>query len=175
VTRAYIGLGTNLGDRLANINKAVALLARNIRIIEASALYETEPEDYKNQPDFYNCVVLADVEADATALLAILKNMEKQVGRTGSFQGGPRMIDADLLFYGREVINRPGLVVPHPRIPQRRFVLVPLAEIAADFVHPVLHKSIAQLLSGAVSQSRVVKVSGIGFNLGEGQYVSYRC
>ena len=175
MTRAYIGLGTNLGDRLANINRAVALLSRNIKTIKASALYETEPEDYKDQPDFFNCVVLADVEADAPALLDLLKDMEKQVGRTESFQGAPRLIDADLLFYGQEVVEQPGLVVPHPRVPQRLFVLVPLAEIAADFVHPALHKSISQLLSGSDSQSRVVKVDGIGFNLDEGKYVSYRC
>ena len=175
MTWAYIGLGTNLGDRLANINRAVALLARNIKIIKASALYETEPEDYKNQPDFFNCVLLADVEAGAPALLAILKDMEKQVGRTESLRGGPRLIDADLLFYGREVIGQPGLVVPHPRIPQRLFVLAPLAEIAADFIHPALHKTVSMLLSGSDSKSRVVKVGGIGFNLSEGQYVSYRC
>ena len=175
MTWAYIGLGTNLGDRLANINRAVALLARNIKIIKASALYETEPEDHKNQPDFFNCVILADVEADAPALMAILKDMEKQVGRADSFPGGPRLIDADLLFYGEEVINQPGLVVPHPRLHQRLFVLAPLAEIAADFVHPALHKTISLLLSGSDSQSRVVKVGGIGFNLGEGQYVSYIC
>jgi 2-amino-4-hydroxy-6-hydroxymethyldihydropteridine diphosphokinase len=153
----------------------MALLARNIKVVGASALYETGPEDYKNQPDFFNCVLLADVEVDAPALLAILKEMEKQMGRTGTFRGGPRLIDADLLFYGREVIEQPGLVVPHPRIPQRRFVLAPLAEIAADFVHPALHKTVSMLLSGLDSQSRVVKVDGIGFNLTEGQYVSYRC
>jgi 2-amino-4-hydroxy-6-hydroxymethyldihydropteridine diphosphokinase len=175
VTAAYIGLGTNLGDRLANINKAIALLSKHITISKVSSVYETEPEGYKGQPDFFNCVLLADVEADAPALLAILKDMEKQVGRADSFPGGPRLIDADLLFYGRDVINQPGLVVPHPRLQQRLFVLAPLAEIAADLVHPTLHKTILQLLSGSDSQSRVVKAGGIGFNLSGGQYVSYRC
>jgi 2-amino-4-hydroxy-6-hydroxymethyldihydropteridine diphosphokinase len=168
MTGAYIGLGTNIGERLANLDKAVSLLARHMSIIKVSSVYETEPEGFKGQPDFLNCVVLAEVEVDALAVLAILKGMEKQVGRVGSFAGGPRLIDADLLFYGREVIKEPGLVVPHPRIRQRRFVLVPLAEIAADFIHPVLHKTILQLLSGSDSQSRVVKAGRIGFNLAGG-------
>jgi len=162
---AYIGLGTNMGDRLANLNKAVSLLSRHMSIIKVSSVYETEPEGFKGQPDFLNCVVLAEVEVDALAVLAILKGMEKQVGRVGSFAGGPRLIDADLLFYGREVIDEPGLVVPHPRIRQRRFVLAPLAEIAADFIHPVLHKTISRLLSESDSKSRVVKAGEIGLNL----------
>jgi 2-amino-4-hydroxy-6-hydroxymethyldihydropteridine diphosphokinase len=165
MTGAYIGLGTNLGDRLANLDKAVSLLSRHMSIIKVSSVYETEPEGFKGQPDFLNCVVLAEVEVDALAVLAILKGMEKQVGRVGSFAGGPRLIDADLLFYGREVIDEPGLVVPHPRIRQRRFVLVPLAEIDADFTHPVLHKTISQLLTELDSKSRVVKAGEIGFNL----------
>jgi 2-amino-4-hydroxy-6-hydroxymethyldihydropteridine diphosphokinase len=165
MTDAYVGLGTNIGDRPANLDKAVSLLARHMSIIKVSSVYETEPEGFKGQPDFLNCVVLVGVEVDALAVLAILKGMEKQVGRVGSFAGGPRLIDADLLFYGREVIDEPGLIVPHPRIRQRRFVLVPLAEIAADFIHPVLHKTISRLLSESDSKSRVVKVAEIGFNL----------
>ena len=168
MTHAYIGLGTNVGDRPANLDKAVSLLSQHMSIIKVSSVYETEPEGFKGQPDFLNCVVLAEVEVDALAVLAILKGMEKQMGRVGSFEGGPRLIDADLLFYGQEVIDEPGLVVPHPRIRQRRFVLVPLAEIAADFIHPVLHKTILQLLSGSDSQSRVVKAGEIGFNLAGG-------
>ena len=165
MTGAYIGLGANLGDRLANINGAVALLARRMIIIKASSVYETEPEDYHEQPDFLNCVVLAGFEGGAAALLTILKDVEKQLGRADSFKAGPRVIDADLLFYGQEIINQAGLVVPHPRIQQRPFVLVPLAEIAAGFSHPVLHKTISQLLAESDSQSRVVKAGEIGFNL----------
>lgn len=165
---AYIGLGTNMGERAANLDRAVSLLSRHMSIMKVSSVYETEPEGFKGQPDFLNCVVLAEVEVDALAVLAVLKGIEKQLGRVGTFEGGPRLIDADLLFYGSEVIREPGLIVPHPRIQQRRFVLVPLAEIAADFSHPVLHKTISQLLAGSGSQSRVVKAGEIGFNLAGG-------
>ena len=168
MTGAYIGLGTNLGDRLGNLNRAVSLLSRQTTIIKTSSVYETEPEGFRGQPDFFNCVVLADVSVEAFVLLSILKDIEKQVGRVDSFTGGPRLIDADLLLYGREVINQPGLVVPHPRIQQRLFVLVPLAEIAEDLTHPVLHKTISQLLIESDSQSRVVKAGEIGFNLAGG-------
>jgi 2-amino-4-hydroxy-6-hydroxymethyldihydropteridine diphosphokinase len=165
MTRAYIGLGTNLGERLTNLNQAVCLLSQHIKISKTSVVYETEPEGFKGQPDFLNCVVLADVDVDARELLAILKDMERLMGRVDSFPGGPRLIDADLLFYGWETVNQPGLVIPHPRIRQRLFVLVPMAEIAADFTHPVLHKTISRFLTESDSLSRVVKAGEIGFNL----------
>lgn len=168
MTVAYIGLGANLGDRLSNINRALGLLSAHVKIIRASSVYETEPEGFKEQPDFLNCVVKAGARLDAGALLEVLKGLEKQLGRAGSCEGGPRVIDADLLFYGREVIERPGLVVPHPRIPQRLFVLLPMGEIAPGFIHPVLHKTISRLLNESGSRSRVIKSAAAGLSLAGG-------
>lgn len=165
MTVAYIGLGTNMGDRPGNLEKALQLLAGHMMIAGVSSLYETEPEGYVEQDDFFNCAALAEVNYGAPALLNVLKEVEEQMGRVRSFTAGPRVIDADLLFFGQEVIDQPGLVVPHPRIQERRFVLVPMAEIAGDFMHPVLHKTIYRLLAECASGRRVVKVGPIGLNL----------
>jgi len=157
VTEVYIGIGSNLGDRIANISKGVALFSSYGNIESMSSVYETEPEGLKGQPDFLNCVIKVQVEMEPAHLLALLKKIEKEMGRKRGRRNGPRLIDLDLLFYNNRVIDTPDLKVPHPHLPQRAFVLVPMVEIARGFLHPALHKSMLQLLTELESAARVDK------------------
>ena len=157
MTGVFIGLGSNLGDREANLSKATNLISQSLPILVISSLYQTEPEGYKDQPDFLNGVANIDTDATAGELLKILSGIEMLMGRERPFSGAPRMIDLDLLFFGGAIINQPGLEVPHPRLHQRAFVLVPMVEIAPDFIHPVLHKSMKELLAGLTPGYRVEK------------------
>jgi len=133
----YLALGTNIGDREENLRGAMGLLGPSgVRILRASSFYETEPVDYLDQPWFLNAVLEAETDLPAAQLLAALRNIESQMGSTKAFAKGPRLIDLDILLYGDETIDTPDLQVPHPRMLQRNFVLVPLAEIAPNLRHP---------------------------------------
>ena len=143
--RVYLGLGSNLGDRLANLERGLQILGERVRLVRASSIYETEPWGFVEQPAFLNCVVEGVSSVSPEGLLEILKETERMVGREATFPGGPRVFDADLLFYGDRTVDLPHLKVPHPRIPERAFVLVPMAEIAADFVHPTLDVTVETL------------------------------
>ncbi len=147
MTLAYIGLGSNLGDREANLNKALDMLSQKVIIAEVSPYYLNEPEVFKDQSDFLNGVACIDTDRTAQELLKLLGGIEKHMGRDRPFSGAPRPIDLDLLFFGSDIINQPGLEVPHPRLHVRPFVLVPMADVAPDFIHPVLHKTIVDLLA----------------------------
>jgi 2-amino-4-hydroxy-6-hydroxymethyldihydropteridine diphosphokinase len=142
----YIALGSNIGDRLANLQSAIRLFAPAIEPLICSAVYETPPWGYLDQASFLNQVVLATTELSPHNLLARLKKLESDLGRMKTFKNGPRVIDLDLLLYDDEVIESPPLIVPHPRIDERAFVLVPLAEISPDLIHPVLKQSFHVLL-----------------------------
>ena len=144
---AYLGIGSNLGDRKAWCAKAIARLITHpdISLLTRSALYETEPVDAPNQEWFLNCVVSIETELTVHALFALCTYVERELGRIRSWRNHPRTIDIDVLFYGTEVVNTSELTVPHPRVEARGFVLVPLAEIAPDLLHPLLQLTIREL------------------------------
>ncbi len=145
--KVYLGLGSNLGDRMSNLASAVERLSRKITIKKISSVYETEPVYYKEQPLYLNAVLSAVTELDPFELLNFVKSIESDLGRQPSFRNAPRTIDIDILFYGDQVAETPEITIPHPRIAERAFVLVPLAEIAPRLVHPLLQKRVSELLA----------------------------
>jgi 2-amino-4-hydroxy-6-hydroxymethyldihydropteridine diphosphokinase len=144
----YLSLGSNLGDRAANLARAIEALPEvGVRVLRRSSLYETEPVDFLAQPWFLNCVVEAETSLPPGPLLHALQGIERQLGSKKLIVRGPRIIDLDVLFYGTGVVRTAEMEIPHPRMVKRRFVLVPLAELAPALQHPVLHATIAELLT----------------------------
>jgi len=151
----YLGLGSNLGDREANIAEALRRLGEKVHIETMSSLYETEPVGVREQPWFLNAVCEGDTGLSPFELLSFVKGIERSMGRKPSVRWGPRLIDIDILFYDELVHHDEELTIPHPRIQERRFVLVPLAEIAPGLVHPVLGLSVKQMLERLSDSSKV--------------------
>ena len=144
----YLLLGTNLGDRLTNLTAVRSQISELAgRIINESVIYETEPWGISDQPNYLNQVIQIDSDHTAEELLGILQKIETQLGRFRNQKWTSRIIDIDILFYQQEIIKTNQLTVPHPYLHKRRFTLIPLAEIAPDFVHPVLKKPISELLA----------------------------
>lgn len=156
MTKIYLSLGSNLGDREANIARAVdELRRRGVRVTRQSSIYETEPVEIREQAWFLNGVIEAETEKSPLELLRVLLEIERAMGRVRSVKYGPRLIDMDILFFGSATIDSQELVVPHPRLAERKFVLAPLAEIAPDIQHPVLRKTAAELLASPLDHSEV--------------------
>ena len=144
--QVYLSLGTNLGKRLDNLAQARALLLPEVQVGKLSSVYETAPWGYLDQANFYNQVLFGETMLTPLRLLNKLKYIENKLGREQTFRYGPRIIDLDILFYESHMINTKRLQIPHPRLQARAFVLVPLVEIAPDFVHPVLGLTMQALL-----------------------------
>ena len=141
----YLALGTNLGDRLANLKQAIASLTPQLEVKAKSQVYETPPWGFEDQPKFLNQVIKAQTYLDPEPLLKHLKRLEVALGRKESFPNGPRLIDMDILLFDDLVVDKPSIVIPHPRLHERGFVLLPLMEIAPGLVHPVNKKSVREM------------------------------
>lgn len=158
---AYLGLGSNLGDREANLRRALSLLGEKVEVTALSSVYETEPWGYTEQPHFLNMTCGLRTALAPHELLAHAQDVERRLGRVRTLRYGPRTIDVDILLYGDLVVDTPDLQIPHPGIPERAFVLAPLAEIAPGVEHPVLKRRICELLVNAPGLETVVRLGSL--------------
>jgi len=156
----YLSLGSNLGDRAANLNHAIALLAQLGEVVAVSSFYETEPVEVSAQPWFLNCAVKLDTERMPKQLLAGILEIEQDMGRRRTQKNGPRTIDLDILLFGNSIIETQGLTVPHPAMHERRFVLEPLSEIAPEVRHPVFKRTVRELRDGLPPGQAVRRYAG---------------
>jgi len=143
--KVFLSLGSNVGNREANLRAAI----ERLRVLRVSRIYETEPVDYTEQPWFLNLVVEIETELSPFELLAATARIEQELGRVRTIAKGPRTIDIDILFYGDAVIDEPTLQIPHPRMAERRFVLAPLADLAPDLRHPLTRQTVREMLASA--------------------------
>ncbi|MEO6637453.1 MAG: 2-amino-4-hydroxy-6-hydroxymethyldihydropteridine diphosphokinase [Ginsengibacter sp.] len=157
----YVLVGGNMGNRRENLEKALSWLEKEIGMVtKSSSIYETEAWGNNAQPDFYNQAHIIDTKLSAIEAMKNILEIEQKMGRVRTLKNAARLIDIDILFFNVEVINEPGLIVPHPEIANRRFVLAPLNELSPDLIHPFLHKSIHQLLSTCEDSLEVTPVTG---------------
>lgn len=154
----YIGLGSNIGDRENNLHSAVELIKEKCEVLKQSSLYETEPVGYDNQDWFLNSVMKVKTLLAPKELLDFLQSIEQIGGRVKTFKNGPRVIDLDILFYDNQIIKEDDLIVPHPRLHERLFVLEPLHEICPDYIHPFFKKSVKELYLSTTKEKQVIKL-----------------
>lgn len=152
---AYIGIGANLGDRKATMRETVGRLETLGLVIAVSSLYETEPVGYLDQPPFLNAVAAIETTLTPTDVVRRLLAIERAMGRRRTFRNAPRTLDLDLLLFGDAVLNTTEVTLPHPRMHERGFVLIPLAELAPDVIHPELRLPISELLAALTAGSAV--------------------
>ena len=151
---AYLGLGSNLGDRLANLADAITRLADDrVRVMRTSSVWETEPRDVPDQPWFLNQVVEIETDLFPRQLFQKIQRIEREMGRRKRMPKGPRLIDLDILLYGNAQVKSAELEIPHPRMTDRRFVLAPLAELAPDLRHPILKRTMRDMLEDVAQQA----------------------
>ncbi len=150
----FLCLGTNMGDRVRHLQDAIDSLPPAVTVVQLSSIYETKPVGYTEQKEFLNQVLKAESGLPPFELLNHVKIIETKMGRTPTFRFGPRPIDLDILFYDDLVLETPKLTIPHPRLPDRAFALVPMVEIAPDWVHPVMQKTVREMLE-SISQEDV--------------------
>jgi 2-amino-4-hydroxy-6-hydroxymethyldihydropteridine diphosphokinase len=162
VTRIYLSMGSNLGDREANLRAGVESLRAAGEICAVSPVWATAPVGVTDQPDFLNIAVAADTSLTPRALLEAVKRIEVDVGRRPTFRRGPRVLDIDILLYGNDSVAEPDLSIPHPRLAERAFVLAPLADIAPDAVHTTFRKSVEDLLAGVSGRDSVRRIGPLG-------------
>ena len=153
----YLSLGSNLGERQENLDKAIQLLSHRLRLGQVSSIYETEPIGTTEQPRFLNLACQVFTRLAAKDLLVLAKGIESMMGRARNTSNAPRPIDIDILFCGNQVIETAELIIPHPRLTERAFVLVPLAEIAPELVHPANDKTVKEMLESVAGKEGVVK------------------
>lgn len=156
-----LGLGANVGDPLAQLSEAVDRIGRVVEVERFSGVHRTEPVGFTDQPDFLNLVVVGRADLPPGDLMRALLAIERELGRERSFRNAPRVIDIDLLAYGEHVVATEDLVLPHPRMHERAFVLVPLLEVAPDWLHPTLHLTPVEMLSRLGSAGRVERVGDL--------------
>lgn len=159
----YLGLGSNIGDRVGYLRKAVSSLKekQDIHLVAVSRVYESEPLGDREQPSFLNAVMCVETSLSPEALMCLTQEIERSLGRDGKGTGEPRTIDIDLLFYGDLVMDTPELTIPHPRISERAFVLLPLSDIHASLQHHVLGETVTSLLRDRCQGQRVVLYEGM--------------
>lgn len=157
MNQIFLLTGGNIGNRTKSLEKATVLIVERIgRIVKSSQIYETEAWGITDQPSFYNQVHLIESELSAEEVIKIILKIEESMGRIRTYKNAERIIDIDILFFNDEIIYQPQLIVPHPEISNRRFVLVPLNELVPDMIHPVYQKSISDLLSTCKDKLKVV-------------------
>ncbi len=147
-------MGKNLGDKKENLTRAINEIKKIGEVLACSSVYETEPVGFVNQPFFYNQVIEVQATVPPQELLVVLKNIEQKMGRVSTMRNGPRIIDCDMLYYGNVTLKTDVLTIPHPRAAERAFVLIPLSDIAPEFVDPQKKKQIREMVEGLSKEER---------------------